>query len=167
MYRAILLFSLVWSSLCLLPVRASDRPEPSSVAKAAAEARARQELLAIEKQWTTAEDKHDAATLGRILDDQFVLTFGTSAPPRDKAGFIQQMMSGEIDPTASQSLTDPTVVIAGDTAIVVATDTMHGTDKGRAYSAVFRYTATYIRRNGQWVALAEHIVRAPQRKPGQ
>jgi hypothetical protein len=47
---------------------------------------------------------------------------------------------------------------------VVATDTERGTKKGEAFTVVGRYTATYIRRNGQRVALAEHIVIVPPAK---
>ena len=48
-----------------------------------------------------------------------------------------------------------------DTAVVVGTDTARGTDKGEAYRIVYRYTVTYIWRNGRWHALAEQIVRVP------
>jgi hypothetical protein len=34
----------------------------------------------------------------------------------------------------------------------------------RAPWLAYRYTVTYIHRNGQWVALAEHLVEVPQAK---
>jgi Domain of unknown function (DUF4440) len=52
------------------------------------------------------------------------------------------------------------VIIDGDAAVVVATDTERGTRDGAARTAVYKYTATYIRRNGRWRALAEQIVKA-------
>ena len=121
---------------------------------------ARQQLLNLEKEWAAAEDKHDATVLGRILDDRFVATFG-AAKTYDKEAFIK-LFTGDVDPTASQSLTYQAVIIDGDTAVVVGTDNAHGTRDGAAYTAVYRYTVTYIRRHAQWLALAEHIVKAPQ-----
>ena len=73
-------------------------------------------------------------------------------------------MSGDVDPTESQTLTDESVIIDQDTAVVVGTGTQHGTDKGTPYSAVYRYTVTYIRRHGEWLALAEHLVQVSQTK---
>lgn len=56
------------------------------------------------------------------------------------------------------------VIIDGDTAVVVGSDTERGMKKGVPFAAVARYTVTYIRRQGQWVALAEHMVEAPMVK---
>ena len=122
---------------------------------------ARQQLLDLEKEWTTAEDKHDATVLQRILDERFVATFG--AKTYDKKAFIE-VFAGDVDSTASQTLTYEAVIIDGDTAVLVGTDTAHGTRDGAAYTTVYRYTVTYIRRNGRWLALAEHIIKVPQAK---
>lgn len=124
---------------------------------------AKRQVLDLGKQWAAAEDKHDTSTLRRILDDKFVASFGAKKP-YDKESFITQIVSGDVDPTESQTLTDETVTIDHDTAVVVGTDTVHGTEKGAAYKADFRYTVTYIRRHGQWVGLAEHLVEVPQTK---
>ena len=124
---------------------------------------ARQEVLDLEKEWVAAEIKHDAATLRRILDDKFLASFG-ARKPYDKETFIKQIVSGDVDPTESQTLADESVIIDQDTAVVVGTDTEQGTEKGKAYTAVARYTVTYIRRHGQWLALAEHLVDVPQTK---
>ena len=115
------------------------------------------------KEWVAAEVKHDATTLRRILDDKFVASFNAEKL-YDKEAFIKEILAGDVDPTESQTLTDETVVIDNDTAVVVGTDTVRGTDKGTAYTVVYRYTVTYVRRQGQWVALAEHLVEAPQSK---
>lgn len=124
----------------------------------------KQQILDLEDAWVVAEHNHDAATLRRILDDKFVATFG-GKKPLDKEAFIKVTVTGDVDPTESQDLTDRNVIIDQDTAVVVGIDTEHGTNKkGTAYTAVARYTVTYIRRNGQWVALAEHLAEVPQAK---
>jgi ketosteroid isomerase-like protein len=156
--------SLFMGGLLLLPthlLRAADAPAtPVDVSQA----KARQEVLRLEGEWATAEDKHDEATLRRILAEKFVMTFGTKKPPYDKEGFIKAELAGDVDPTQSQTLSDQMVIVDGDTAVVIATDTESGTKKGVAYTAVARYTVTYMRRNGRWVALAEHLVVVPPAK---
>ena len=120
---------------------------------------AKQQILDLEQVWLTAEHNHDAATLRRILDDKFVATFG-GKKPLDKEAFIKSQVSGDVDPTESETLTDRNVILDHDTAVVVGVDTESGTRKGKPYTEVARYTATYIRRDGRWVALAEHLAEA-------
>ena len=117
----------------------------------------KQEVLALGQQLVAAVKKRDGTTLGRILDDKFVLSFGTGKP-HDKEDFINLTVSDDFDPTESHTLTDETVLIDGDTAVVVGTDTERGTDRGMVYTTTYRYTATDIRRHGEWRALAEHLV---------
>jgi ketosteroid isomerase-like protein len=145
---------------CMVASFATTEPKNS---KTPSPADARRQVLDLGKEWVAAENKQDAATLRRILDDKFVASFGAKKP-LDKEAFIKHIVSGDVDPTASQTLTDETVIIDHDTAIVVGTDTVRGTDNGTAYAVVYRYTVTYIRRHEQWVALAEHLVEAPQTK---
>src|SRR5882672_7228509 len=117
-----------------------------------------QQLITLEQEWTRAEAKHDITALERILDPQFVCTFGTGKL-LDRQAFIQAITEGPIDPTVTQTLTDRTIVINGDTAILVDTDTIRGIQDGQPMEHVYRLTTTYIRRNGHWRALAEQMVR--------
>ena len=163
MYKRRLRLSLVMGGLFLIPpylLRSTDAPAGPVDAS---QAKAREEVLKLEKEWVAAENTHDEATLRRILDEKFVATFGTK-PPRDKEAFIKAELAGDVDPTVSQTLTDQTVIVDGDTVVVVDTDTLRGTRKGEMYTLVGRATATYIHRNGAWVALAEHMVIVPEAK---
>jgi hypothetical protein len=122
---------------------------------------AKQQVLDLEQVWVMAEHNHDAAKLRRILHDKFVASFG-GEKPLDKEAFIKLIVSGDADPTESETLTDRNVILDHDTAVVVGTGTDRGIKKGKAYTVVYRCTATYIRRDGQWVALAEHLAEAPK-----
>ena len=144
---------------CMAGSFAASEPKNSATLPADA----KQQVLDLSKEWVAAEIKHDANTLRRILDDKFVASFGVKEP-YDKETFIKHVVAGDVDPTESQTLTGETVVIDQDAAVEVGTDTVHGTDKGVAYTAVYRYTVTYIRRRGRWLALAEHLVEVPQSK---
>ena len=146
--------SLTLAACMAAPSVATEPPSP----QAAPPIEVRQQLVELEKEWVTAETKRDSTALRRILDDRFVATLG-AAKTYDKEGFIA-LFVGEVDATASQELTYDAVIIDGDTAVMVATETAHGTRGGAAYTAVYHYTVTYIHRGGQWRALAEHIVRA-------
>ena len=118
-----------------------------------------QALLKLEHEWVDAEARHDAVALQAILDDRFVSTFG-AGKPLDKNAFIKDVTAGAIDPTESQELSDHTIIVAGDTAVVVETDTIRSTTNGQPSATVYRFTVTYIRRSGHWFALAEHGVAA-------
>lgn len=158
-HRACFCLLLAW----VLPAHAQQPSDKKQTNPEPLTQDAKQEVLDLEKKWVEAEIKHDEATLRRILDDKFVASFG-AGKPYDKEAFIKGILGGDVDPTESQTLTDRTVIIDGDTAVVVGTDTERGTKRGAPFTAVARYTVTYIRRQGQWVALAEHLVEAPQAK---
>jgi len=153
----ILVFTL---ACCVAASSVATEPKNS---KTVPPADAKQQVLDLGKEWVAAEVKHDAATLRRILDDKFIASFGVK-DPYDKETFIKHIVTGDVDPTESQTLTNETVIIDQDTAVVVGTDTARGTYNGSAYTVVYRYTVTYIHRNGQWLALAEHLVEVPQSK---
>jgi steroid delta-isomerase-like uncharacterized protein len=138
-------------------------PKAATFNTTLSDADAKQQVLDLEKEWVAAEHSHDVAALRRILDDKFVASFG-AGKPSDKEAFIKGIVSSDVDPTESQTLTDRTLIIDQDTAIVVGTDTERGTRNGAAYTEVARYTVTYILRNGRWLALAEHLVEVPQGK---
>ncbi len=153
---------IVGLTLACCMAASSVATEPTS-SQTAPPTDARQQVLNLEKEWAVAEDKHDETVLRRILDERFVGTF-SSGKTYNKEAFIKAILAGHVDPTASQTLSYEAVIIDGDTAVVVGTDTAHGTRDGAAYTAVAKYTATYVRRNGRWVALAEHLVNVPQEK---
>lgn len=122
---------------------------------------AKQQVSQLLRDWVTAENEHDAAALDRILDDQFISTYEAGKPTR-KAAFVASLTKGKADPRQTQSIEDETVVVDGDTAILVGTDTFHRTDHAEPDGLALRYTITCMRRHGRWVALAEHIVKLPK-----
>lgn len=118
-----------------------------------------QELNAVQQAWVNAEIHRDAATLRRILSPRFIFTFGVGAPEsRDR--FIHAIVTAP-DTKQTQTLSETRVVTDGDTAIVAGLDTVQGVVHGKPYKAEYRYMVTYVRRNGHWVALAEHLAPVP------
>lgn len=151
-------------SCCLLLSLAFLTPSTASAesTQRSAEPTVADELHALEQAWVDAEVRRDAEALRQILDEKFVATFG-SGRPLDREAFIRAVVSGT-STDVSQTLGDATVVVDRETAVVVGTDTVRGVANGTPYLHVYRYTATYVRRDGRWVALAEHLVRAPEPK---
>lgn len=128
------------------------------------ETEASQQVMDLEQVWADAENRHDAATLRTILDDKFVFTMGSDGKLYDKQDFIEGNVRGVPDPTRSQTLTDRTVIVIGDTAVSMGTDTERGTQMGKQFTEVARYTVTYVRRGDRWFAMAEHMDDLPQSK---
>jgi uncharacterized protein (TIGR02246 family) len=124
--------------------------------------RSRTQIVALEREWVDAEANRDASALQRILDDQFVCTFEWSKPI-GKADFIQSIVRPH--PTETQEISDQKVVVSGDTAIVVETDTDHSVKDGKPRTLIGRVTVTYIKRQGRWRALAEHMAWDPRPPP--
>ena len=146
---------------CFMTV-SSVAAEPRD-AKTPSPSEAKQQVIDLGKKWAAAEIKRDVTSLRRILDDKFVASFD-SQKPLDKEAFIKLIVSDDGDTMESQTLNDEIVIVDQDTAVVVGTDTVRGTEKGKPSTDVLRYTVTYIHRNGRWVALAEHLVSVPKAK---
>lgn len=110
-----------------------------------------QQVIATESEWVQAEIHRDAAVLGRVLDDRFMVNSSTGKLS-DKPTVIAEVLSWKM---VSQTITDRTVVVDGDTAIVFGTANFRFAVDGQDDEAsAGRYTTTYIKRDGRWRALA-------------
>jgi hypothetical protein len=63
-------------------IASSALADPASSSTTSA-ADAKRQVLKLEREWTAAEIKRDAATLRRILDDRFIVTFGAGGYAED------------------------------------------------------------------------------------
>jgi uncharacterized protein (TIGR02246 family) len=149
----------------LLAISAACAVHFSAIANSAEAAwtEAQKQVLQVDRQWADAELRRDATALRRILDDGFIAVYG-SGKVVDKETFIKDVIGDPSDKMLSQDLGDITVRVQGNTAVVVETDTIRGTDGGQPYVTALRLTTTYIKRNTHWVALAEHFARATDLK---
>jgi len=148
-------------SLALVGAAFAHAAAPTAQEQAAAPS-AEEQIRSLEQEWVDAEIHRDAVALRRILDEKFIATLGAGSP-LDREAFIHAVVSSTAS-DVSQTLSDPTIVVDGDTAVVVGTDTLRGVANGVPYTHSYRYTATYIRRGDRWIALAEHLVRVPEAK---
>jgi len=115
-----------------------------------------QYVLAVEDEWIAAEIDRDEATLGRVIDDQFVLN-SSSGKTSGKAQLIATVLAWKM---TGQTISERTVLVRGDTAVVFGTTELRFASEGKQDTkSLLRYTATYIKREGHWRALALQMTR--------
>jgi hypothetical protein len=113
-----------------------------------------QQVIAIETAWVDAEVQRDDAVLDRVLDDRFLVNSGKGVP-RNKASVIADVRGWTL---VAETITDRTVLVDGDTAIVFGTASFRFAVDGKDDEvSAARYTTTYVKRDGRWRALALHM----------
>src|SRR5262249_7254137 len=122
---------------------------------AAAIAVAEREILALERAWMVdAYLRHDAPALERELAREFTLTF-RDGKLYDRTHELTSLRSAAPEPASvSYRLEDQQVRIYGDAAVTTGRFISLRDGKPVAES---RYTNTYIRRDGQWLAVASQF----------
>ena len=115
-----------------------------------------QRVLAVEDEWIGAEINRDEITLRRVIDDRFVLN-SNSGKTSDKFTLIKNILAWNL---VAQTITERSVLVEGDTAVVFGTTELRFASAGKEdTTSLLRYTATYIKRDGQWRAVALHMAK--------
>ncbi|MFY9621090.1 MAG: DUF4440 domain-containing protein [Pyrinomonadaceae bacterium] len=120
-----------------------------------------QEVLKTEREQRDAYLQGDVAKTERLVADEFVLTAGRDIG--NKKTLIGFLRSTAVDPTLTLTTEDTRVNIEGDTAIVIGrrVERRRRQDNNREGVAYARYMRTYIKRQGRWQLLAEHLEAIP------
>jgi ketosteroid isomerase-like protein len=131
----------------------------STAPHASAQSAAERELIQLERDWDAAFFRNDTAFIDRVLAKEFRATYPDgSRGDRNKelanaAAFNQQI--------ESSTLSEFTVQVHGDTAVVWFTRRLVGPSKGRRLLIVHRYIDVFVRRDGRWQCVATQSVRVP------
>jgi hypothetical protein len=112
---------------------------------------AEQAVTALENAWLTAFTIGDTAWHEKNLAAGAVTT-SEKGELRDKAATIARLKTQPFKGTATGTIDK--VVVYGDTAIAIGTETDKGTENGKDASATYRWTDTWVRINGQWQCVA-------------
>jgi ketosteroid isomerase-like protein len=108
-----------------------------------------QETIAgLDTQYQAAVKVNDAATMDRILADDFTLVTG-SGKTYSKADLLNEARSGNFQ-YEHQEDTDQTVRIWGDTAVVTAKLWEKGTNNGKPFDYTVWFSDTYVRAPAGW-----------------
>lgn len=110
-------------------------------------------LLYIENDWNEARKRKDVAWFDRIItDDATAVTTGGAI--LTKAQFLESIRTDN-SVLESIELLEPAVRVEGNTAIVTGINRFRGRDEqGKPFDRRVRFTGTYIKRDGRWVAWA-------------
>lgn len=128
---------LVGSLLTLVPFVAS--------ANSADDAR---KVAAIDTEYQAAVKNNDAATMDRILADDFVVVIG-SGKIYTKADLLQMARTRRVQ-YEHQEDSDQTVRVWGDTAVVTAKIWLKGIDDGKPFDWHLWFSDTYVRTPAGW-----------------
>ena len=124
----------------------SDLPEAGKSADGADE----RALMQIERDWATAAAANDAAGLDTLMADEYVGNTDGRLTPKKQA--IADVKSGA-SKVSSADASDLTVFVSGDRASVHGLWTEKSTLNGKDTSGQFRFTDTFIKRDGRWQAV--------------
>lgn len=120
-----------------------------------------QEILKTERELRDAYLKRDIQTTERLVADQFVQIVADGIG--SKATLLSFLRDEPADPTLTLTTEDVQVRVTGETAIVIGKriERRRSPDNNREGTAYARYTRTYIKSQGVWQLLAEHLDAIP------
>ncbi len=113
------------------------------------------EIKKVEQDWAQANIKSGAAAVDQYEADDIVKT-DPSGHVTDKAQDKTDLGSGDLK-FESMELSDMTVHTYGDTAVAAGTNKLRGTYKGQDISGKYRFTDTWVKRNGKWQVVANAV----------
>jgi hypothetical protein len=109
-------------------------------------------LIQMEHDWSRADTEKDAATLDRILADDWIgIDFEGTVLTKPQA--LRDIDSGSAS-LESTVLSDMKVRIYGNTAVVTGADTEKSEYHGKDSSGKYLWTDVFVFRNGRWQAVS-------------
>jgi ketosteroid isomerase-like protein len=140
----------------LLAVAAPGASAQATTATPAAEIE--RTLFSLEDEWTRALVRRDAEAFDRLLAPRFVYTENDQVMTR--AQLLDALIRGA-DRAESASNEDMKVYAYGNTAVVTGWLIVKGRGPSGAFNRRYRYTDTWVRRQGNWQVIAAHDYLAP------
>jgi ketosteroid isomerase-like protein len=151
--------SLICTMLITLMVPALVVGQGRTKSKAPQVSGVEQQLKQIEDDWTRANKDKDAATLRRIIREDWV---GTDEKGKvlNREPFISLITSNP-DVIESNENFGMQVRVYGNTAVVTGGIKQKGTRNGTAYTDTSRWTDVFVKRGGRWQAVVSQWVKVP------
>lgn len=120
-----------------------------------------QALMQLERDWSAAYLKHDTATVGRILADEYVGIDGRGIIT-NKAQEIEEAEApkpgSQVQPfvVLDESVTDLKVRVYGNVAVVNGRVVEKIRNKGSEAEIQYRRTTVWVKRQGRWQCVSFH-----------
>jgi ketosteroid isomerase-like protein len=105
-------------------------------------------VAALDTEYQAAVKNNDAATMDRILADDFVVVIG-NGKIYTKADLLQMARTRRVQ-YEHQEDSEQTVRVWGDTAVVTAKIWLKGTDEGKPFEWHVWFSDTYVRTPAGW-----------------
>ena len=111
---------------------------------------ARRTVAALDVQYQEAVKRNDAATMGRIMHDDFVLVLG-NGKTFSRDDLLKEAEGRHIEyERQDEDAGTQTVRVWGDTAVVTARLWLKGKNRGEAFERRLWFSDTYVRTPGGW-----------------
>jgi ketosteroid isomerase-like protein len=118
----------------------------------------------LDTQYQAAVKANDAATMERILADDFVLVTGKGTVYH-KADLLDQARAADVVYEHQEELSQ-TVRLWGNTAVVTALLWLKGTNKGAAFDYKLWFSDTYVRTAAGWrYVFGQSSIPLPEESP--
>lgn len=151
-------------SLTKAPLTAADRLSASASTQREASDSNRQAVAEQLKRQAIAWDlalvaKQRGAVLANMGED--FLHIGSNGQLSDRSAFIESIFSPNLT-MQPYDMEDLQVRLFGDTAILTGTTTMQGRWKGKPFASHYRFSDTYVLRDGKWKVVHIQITDLPE-----
>ncbi len=118
-----------------------------------------QQLKQMEDDWAKAIKNKEAATLRRIIAEDWVGT-DDKGKVSNREHAISQITANP-DVIESNDNFDMQVRVYGNTAVVIGGARERGTRNGTAYTDTYRWTDVFVKRGGRWGAGVSQFAKVP------
>jgi ketosteroid isomerase-like protein len=118
-----------------------------------------QQLKQMEDDWQKATRTKDAATLRRIIAEDWVAT-DDKGKALNREQYISQTTSNP-DVIQSNEDFDIQVRVYGNTSVVTGGLAERGTRNGTAYLDTYRWTDVFVKRGGHWQTVVSQWAKVP------
>jgi ketosteroid isomerase-like protein len=112
-------------------------------------------LRDIQQQLARAWVERDRAFIERILAPEWSVTQANGSI-LSRANMLRSAFETEALQVKSMVIDDVTLSIFGTTAVIRGRTAATGTDKDLAFDVRMRFTDVFLKRNGEWQAVASH-----------
>ncbi len=121
-----------------------------------------EDLTRLEDAWALAVQNADTVALALILADDYVgTTAGGSVQNKDE--YLVDFISGDRR-TSSLTTEDLRVRVYGETAVLTHGGSAVSEYRGTSLSGRYRWTHVFVKRDGKWQAVANHVTRLAEQR---
>ena len=115
-------------------------------------------LQEIQQELAAAWSVRDRATIERLIAPDWAVThIAGQRLTRDEV--FEMMFGSDVTQSEPSTVDEVDVRVFGDCAVVTGRTHARGTQAGVAYDITLRFTDVFVRREGQWQAVASHATR--------